>query len=185
MIDDIIADVKSRMHKSIEAFKFELKKLRTGRAHPGLLEQVRLDYYGTPTPLSQVASVSVENNRTLMVTPWEKDMVGPIEKAIMKADLGLNPNSVGLVIRVPLPPLTEERRRDLAKVVHAEAERARVAVRNLRREANNDFKELQKDKEISEDDARRAETRMQKITDDVIAEIESLMQSKEKDLMAV
>ena len=185
MIDEIISDMKSRMKKSVESFQAELTKLRTGRAHPSLLEHLRVDYYGVATPLSQVASVAVENNRTLTVTPWEKDMVSAVEKAIMTSDLGLNPNSAGLVIRIPLPPLTEDRRKELAKVVHSEAERARVAVRNLRREANNDFKELLKSKDISEDEERRAGARVQKITDEVIADIDGIMQSKEHDLMAV
>lgn len=185
MIDDIISDIDSRMHKSIDAFKTELSKLRTGRAHPSLLEHVRVDYYGSDTPLSQVAAIAVEGNRMLTVTPWEKDMVAPIEKAIMTSDLGLNPSSAGVVIRVPLPPLTEERRKELAKVVHAEAERARIAVRNLRREANNDFKDLVKSKDISEDDEHRAAARVQKLTDDVVAKIEVITQEKEQDLMAV
>lgn len=185
MINEIISEAKTRMQKSIAALKQELAKLRTGRAHPSLLEHVRVDYYGTPTQLSQVASVSIENARTLTVSPWEKDMVSQIEKAILKADLGLNPNTAGMVIRIPMPPLTEERRKSLAKVVREEAERGRISIRNIRRDANNDFKALLKDKEISEDDDRRAQTSMQKVTDEFIAMIEEIAAKKEKDLMAV
>lgn len=185
MINDILADAKSRMQKSVESLHSELSKIRTGRAHPSLLEHIRVNYYGGEVPLNQVANIAIESGRCLTVTAWEKDMISVIEKAIMTSDLGLNPNSAGNVIRVPLPPLTEERRRELAKIVHAEAERARVAVRNIRREANGDFKDLVKDKEISEDDERRAQAEIQKLTDQFVAEIDEVMQHKEKDLMAV
>ncbi|ABS76699.1 ribosome recycling factor [Coxiella burnetii] len=185
MINDIINDSKSRMEKSLGSLKTELAKLRTGRAHPSLLEHIKVDYYNVETPLSQVASIAIENPRTLSITPWEKNMVGPIEKAIQKADLGLNPATVGMVIRVPLPPLTEERRKELARVVREEAEHARVAIRNIRREANNDLKELMKEKEISEDEERRAQTAIQKLTDAQIAEVDKMASQKEADLMAV
>lgn len=185
MINEIVADSKVRMQKSVESLQSELSKIRTGRANPSLLEHIRVSYYGGEVPLNQVANVTIESARSLTVTAWEKDVVPIIEKAIMTSDLGLNPNTAGNVIRVPLPPLTEERRRDLAKIVHAEAEKARVAVRNIRREANNDFKDLVKAKDISEDDERRAQTDIQKLTDQFVAEIESVMQNKEKDLMAV
>ena len=185
MINDIIDDARSRMEKCIESLKLNLTKLRTGRAHPSLLDHITVEYYGSPTPLQQVASVGVESSRVLTVTPWEKDMVALIEKAIMKSDLGLNPATSGMVIRVPLPALTEERRRDLTKVVREEAEKARVAVRNVRRDANGDFKELLKEKEISEDDERRAEQSIQKITDEIIKKIDAVGVNKEKDLMEV
>jgi len=185
MIDDINKSAEERMKKSVHAFKDELSKVRTGRAHPSLLEHIMVDYYGSATQLSQVANVAVENSRTLMVTPWEKDMVAKIEKAIMTSDLGLNPSTAGTIIRVPLPALTEERRKDLTRVVREEAERARVAVRNIRREANNDFKELIKAKEIGEDDERRAEGDVQKLTDKYISEIDHITTAKEKDLMTV
>lgn len=185
MINDIIADVKQRMQKSMESLKTELTKLRTGRAHTSLLDHVKVESYGNYMPLNQVATINVENSRTLTVTPWDKGMVGPIEKAIMTAELGLNPSTAGTVIRVPLPALTEERRKDLTKVVREEAERARVSVRNIRREANNDVKELLKAKDITEDDERRAETAVQKITDEFIAQIDKMAADKEKDLMAI
>ena len=185
MINDIISDSKVRMEKCVESFKTGLMKLRTGRAHPSLLDQIMVPYYGTPTALNQVANVSVEDARTLSVTPWEKDMVGPIEKAIMKSDLGLNPATAGTVIRIPLPALNEERRRDLTRVVRDEAEKARIAARNIRRDANNDFKELVKEKEISEDDERRALVDIQKITDDTMKIIDGICAEKEKDLMSV
>lgn len=185
MIDDIIQDAKQRMDKSVAALKTGLGKLRTGRAHPSLLEHLKVDYYDQPTPLSQVANITVENARTLTVTPWEKTMVSKVEKAIMTSDLGLNPSTAGTVIRVPLPALTEERRRDLARVVREEVEQARVAVRNIRREANNDFKELCKAKDISEDDERRAQTRIQQLTDKVVEQLEAVGSEKEADLMAM
>lgn len=185
MINDIIADVKQRMQKSMESLKTELSKLRTGRAHTSLLDHVKVESYGNLMPLNQVASISVENSRTLMVTAWDKSMVAPIEKAIMTAELGLNPNAAGTTIRVPLPALTEERRKDLTRVVREEAERARVSVRNIRREANNDVKELLKAKDITVDDEHRAETSVQKITDEFIAQIDKAAADKEKDLMAI
>ncbi len=158
MIKEIISDAGTRMGKSIEAFKHELAKLRTGRAHPSLLDHISVDYYGTPTPLTQSASVVVEDSRTLSVTPWDKSMVQKIEKAIMGSDLGLNPMTAGTVIRIPLPPLNEERRKELIKVVRSEAEHARVAVRNIRRDAIHHLKELVKEKEASQDDERKAES---------------------------
>ncbi|WP_423062712.1 ribosome recycling factor [Candidiatus Paracoxiella cheracis] len=185
MINDILNDAKTRMNKSIVSLKSELSKLRTGRAHPSLLEHIKVSYYDVETPLSQVASIAVENARTLAITPWEKNMIAPIEKAIMTSDLGLNPTTAGMVIRVPLPPLTEERRKDLVRVVRDEAEKARVAIRNIRREANNDFKELLKAKDISEDDERKAQASVQKVTDVHIAEVDTVASQKETDLMAV
>lgn len=185
MIEDIKKDADGRMGKSVESLKSELKKIRTGRAHPSLLDHIVVDYYGADTPLNQVANINAEDSRTLTVVPWEKTMVSAIEKAIMNSDLGLNPATAGEVIRVPMPPLTEERRRDLVKVVKAEAEGARVAVRNIRRDANSDLKELLKEKEISEDDERRAADDVQKLTDSHIAEIEVILSEKEKELMEV
>lgn len=185
MINDIISDAQSRMAKCVESFQTALSKLRTGRAHPSLLDHITIDYYGSPTPLNQVANVAVEDARTLSVTPWEKTMVQPIEKAIMTSELGLNPATAGTVIRIPLPPLTEERRKSLAKVVRDEAEKARIAVRNVRRDANNDFKDLVKSKDISEDDERRAQSDVQTATDKTIAEIDRVCGQKEKDLMEV
>lgn len=185
MIDDIIQDAKSRMAKSVETLRHELTKLRTGRAHTSLLDHITVDYYGSEVPLKQVANVNVEDSRTLIVTPWEKPMVAVIEKAIMKSDLGLNPNTAGTVMRIPLPPLTEERRRDMIKVVRHEAEGARVAIRNIRRDANNDFKDLLKEKEISEDDERRAQEQIQKLTDQAVADVEKVLQAKEAELMEV
>lgn len=185
MIDEIQADAKSRMRKSIDSLKHEFAKIRTGRATPSLLEHITVDYYGNATPLNQVAKVAVEDARTLSITPWEKTMVAPIEKAIMTSDLGLNPATSGLVIRVPMPPLTEERRRDLVKVVRQEAENGRVAIRNIRRDANNDLKSLVKDKEISEDDERRAQDSIQKLTDQSIADVDAMLAQKEKELMEI
>lgn len=185
MIDDILKDAKSRMAKSVETLRHDLTKLRTGRAHTSLLDHIMVDYYGSEVPLKQVANVNVEDARTLIVTPWEKPMVAVIEKAIMKSDLGLNPNTAGTVMRIPLPPLTEERRRDMIKVVRHEGEGARVAVRNIRRDANNDFKELLKEKEISEDEEHRAQEQIQKLTDQAIADIEKVLQAKEAELMEV
>ena len=185
MHNEIKQDAQTRMQKSIEALKHELAKLRTGRAHPSLLEQVHVSYYGSDMPLNQVASVSVADSRTLLVTPWEKPMVEAVEKAIMNADLGLNPNSSGQAIRVPLPPLTEERRKSLIKLVRNEAEAARVAIRNIRRDANNTFKDLLKEKEVTEDDVRRGEDMVQKLTDNFISEVETIIAAKEADLMEV
>ncbi len=185
MIDEILDDANTRMSKSIEAFRQALSKIRTGRAHPSLLDHVKVDYYGSEVPLSQVANINVEDSRTLVVNPWEKQMVQAVEKAIMKSDLGLNPNTAGTVIRIPMPPLTEERRRDMVKIVRSEAEGARVAIRNIRRDANSDFKELLKEKEISEDDERRASERIQKLTDQYVNEVEKLVEVKEAELMEI
>ncbi|WP_031432737.1 ribosome recycling factor [Methylomarinum vadi] len=185
MISDIQQDAAARMAKSIEALQKAFSKIRTGRAHPSLLDQINVSYYGSDTPLSQVANVSVEDSRTLKVTPWEKNMVQAIEKAIMASDLGLNPATQGAVIRIPLPPLTEERRRDLVRVVKQEAEQGRVAIRNIRREANNEIKEALKEKMISEDEARAGEDKIQKITDQYIKEVEKYLEEKEADLLSM
>ena len=185
MIDDINQDAKSRMAKSVETLRHELTKLRTGRAHTSLLDHITVGYYGSEMPLNQVANVGVDDARTLVVTPWEKPMVALIEKAIMKSDLGLNPNTAGTVMRVPLPPLTEERRRDMVKVVRHEGEGARVAIRNIRRDANNEFKALLKEKKITEDDERRAQEQIQKLTDQAVADVEKVLQAKEAELMEV
>ena len=185
MINDLKKDATSRMDKSVESFKSELSKIRTGRAHTSLLDHITVDYYGSQVPLSQVANVSAEDSRTLMVQPWEKTMVAVIEKAIMTSDLGLNPATAGQTIRVPLPPLTEERRRDLIKVVRSEAENARIAVRNIRRDVLGDVKELLKEKEISEDDERRAQDEVQKLTDRHVALIDQLLAKKEQELLEI
>lgn len=185
MIEDIKKDAAERMGKSVDALKQDLSKIRTGRAHTSLLDHITVPYYGTDTPLAQVAAVAVSDARTLAVTPWEKQMIPVIEKALMTSDLGLTPNSAGNVIRVPLPPLTEERRRDLIKVVRNEAEQARVAVRNIRRDANSTVKDLVKDKEISEDDQRRAEDDIQKLTDKYIKEVDAALEAKEKELLEI
>lgn len=183
MIDDIKKDAENRMKKSIEALKSELTKLRTGRAHTSLLDHITVDYYGNATPLNQVASITVTDARTLTVVPWEKNMVSVVEKAIITSDLGLNPATSGMNIRVPLPPLTEERRKDLIKVVRHEGENSRVAIRNIRRDANSDLKNLNKEKEITDDELRKAEDDMQKLTDKYIKEVEAMLVEKEKDLM--
>ena len=184
-----VAEIKKsadqKMDKTVETLKTDLQKIRTGRAHTGILEHLQVDYYGNPTPLNQVANISVLDARTLGVAPWEKTMVSTVEKVIRDSDLGLNPASVGDVIRVPMPPLTEERRKDLIKVVKKEAESARVAVRNVRRDANHELKELLKAKSISEDDERRAHDEMQKVTDRHVAQIDEALAAKEADLMAV
>ncbi|WP_322520966.1 ribosome recycling factor [Guyparkeria halophila] len=185
MIDDIVKDARSRMNKSIEALKSELSKIRTGRAHVSVLDHIHVEYYGSQVPLSQVAKLSAEDARTLSVTPWEKDMVGKIEKAIMTSDLGLNPSSAGTVIRIPMPPLTEERRRELGKVVRNEGENAKIAIRNIRRDANNDLKGFLKEKEISEDEERRGQDTVQKVTDERVAEVDQIVADKEKELMEV
>jgi ribosome recycling factor len=185
MTDSIKKDAKSRMGKSIESLRHEMAKIRTGRAHTSLLDHVTVEYYGSEVPISQVANVNVEDARTLTVTPWEKDMVSKVEKAIMTSDLGLNPATQGTVIRVPMPALTEERRKDLVKVVRNEAENARVAVRNIRRDANNALKALLKDKEISEDEERRGQDEIQKLTDAHIDEVDKVLAEKEKELMEV
>lgn len=184
-INDVTTDAKTRMARSIDALRQELSKLRTGRAHPSLLDHVRVSYYGSEMPLNQVANVSVQDARTLGVAPYDKGMVSAIEKAIRDSDLGLNPVSAGNLIRVPLPALTEERRKDLIKVVRHEAEAARVAIRNVRREANHALKELVKDKVVSEDQERRAEDEVQKLTDRFVAEVDKVLQAKEADLMEI
>lgn len=185
MINDIKKDAESRMKKSVDALHSNFNKIRTGRAHPSILDAVTVDYYGSQVPLSQVASVNVEDARTLTIAPWEQGMVQKIEKAIMTSDLGLNPASAGNVIRVPMPMLTEETRKGYIKQARSEAENARVAVRNVRRDANGDFKSLLKDKEITEDDQREGEDAIQKLTDKYIAEIDKALTAKEQDLMQV
>jgi len=173
------------MQKSLEALKLDLGKVRTGRAHTGLLDHITVDYYGTPTVINQVANVTLADARTITVAPWEKKMLSAIEKAIRNSDLGLNPVTVGELIRVPMPPLTEERRRDLTKIVKQEAETARVAMRNIRRDANAHLKELLKEKKIAEDEERRGQDEIQKLTDRYITEIEKVLQTKEAELMAI
>ena len=185
MIQDVKKQAETKMQKTLEAFRTDLTKVRTGRAHTGLLDHVMVDYYGNPTPINQVANVTLIDARTIGVQAWEKNMVAKVEKAIRDSDLGLNPSATGDVIRVPMPALTEERRRDLTKVVKAEAENARVAVRNIRRDANNDCKNLLKDKAITEDDERRAQDDIQKLTDKFIVEVDKALAEKEKELMAV
>ena len=182
---DIQLRTTERMKKSIEALKHELAKIRTGRAHPSLLEHVHVNYYGNDVPLSQVANINAEDSRTLAITPWERNMVPAVQKAILTSDLGLNPSSTGEVIRVPLPPLTEQRRKDLIKVVRHEAENGRVAVRNIRRDANAELKSALKDKQLSEDDEKRGEEQIQKLTDQYIKEIDALLEEKEADLLAI
>lgn len=185
MIEDIKKDAAERMQKSVAALGNAMAKIRAGRAHTSLLDHVVVPYYGSDVALSQVANVGIEDSRTLTVTPWEKPMLSVIEKAIITSDLGVNPNSAGMTIRIPIPPLTEERRRDLVKVAKSEAEGARVAVRNIRRDANSTLKELLKEKEISEDEERGAEEVVQKLTDDVIKQVEQVLADKEADLMEV
>ena len=185
MIDEILEDAETRMGKSVDSLSSELTKIRTGRAHPSLLDHLTVEYYGAETPLSQVANVSVEDARTLSITPWEKDMVTAIEKCIMKSDLGLNPATAGAIIRIPMPQLTEERRQELVRVVRHEAENARIAVRNIRRDANGDFKDLLKEKEITEDERRQAEEGIQKFTNKFVAKIDEILAKKEKELMEV
>jgi ribosome recycling factor len=185
MIDDIQKRATERMGKSIEALKHELAKIRTGRAHPSLLDHVTVSYYGNDVPLSQAANIAIEDARTLTVTPWERTMIQPIEKAIMTSDLGLNPNSAGTVIRVPMPPLTEQRRKDLVKVVRHEGENAKVAIRNIRRDANTELKNALKEKLISEDLERKGQDQIQKLTDQYVKEVDKVLGEKETDLMAV
>ncbi len=185
MIDDIKKEVTARMVKSVDNLKHDLTKLRTGRAHASLLDHITVSYYGSEMPLNQVASVAVSDARTLLVTPWERNMVGPIEKAILTSDLGLNPATAGTSIRIPLPPLTEERRRDLVKVARHEGEGAKVAVRNIRRDANGQLKALLKDKKISEDADRQAQDEIQKLTDRHIQEIDRILATKEAELMEI
>lgn len=184
-LTDVKNNTSRRMDKCLVTLKEEFSRLRTGRAHTSILEHIKVDYYGTATPLSQVATVAVSDARTLTVTPWEKPMVQPIEKAIMQSDLGLNPVTAGTVIRVPLPALTEERRKDMIKVVRHEAEGARVAIRNVRRDAMTEVKTLLKDKKITEDEERRVQDEIQKITDKHIADVEKILAEKEKDVMSI
>ncbi len=185
MIDEIKSDAEARMSKSIDALGVAFAKIRTGRAHPSILDGVMVSYYGVDTPLKQVANVSVEDGRTLAISAWEKPLVPVIEKAIMQANLGLNPSSTGDLIRVPMPALTEETRRDMVKLAKADAESARVSVRSARRDANSLLKELLKEKEISEDDDKRGQDQIQKLTDSYVAKVEQLLQQKETDLMEV
>ncbi len=185
MINEIISDAEQRMQKSVAALVEALKKIRTGRAHPSILDSVQVSYYGAETPLNQLANVSTEDGRTLMISPWEKPMISEIEKAIMKSNLGLNPSNNGNTIRVPMPALTEETRRDFTKQAKNEAEHSRVAIRNIRRDANSDFKDLQKEKEIREDEQHQAEDRVQKLTEKYVAEVESIYHVKEADLLSI
>jgi len=185
MIEELKTDAKERMGKSLESLAHTFNKLRTGRAHPGLLEGITVSYYGVDTPLSQVANINVSDARTLAVVPWEKKMVGDIEKAILKSDLGLNPSTAGEVIRIPLPPLTEETRKVLIKQARAEAENARISVRNIRRNILSDIKALLKDKDITEDEERKAQDDVQKITDSFIAKVDAALADKESDLMEI
>ncbi len=185
MIDEIHQDAEERMGKSLQALTEAFKKVRTGRANPAILDGVMVDYYGTPTPITQVANVIVEDGRSLAISPWEKPMVNVIERAILKSDLGLNPATNGDIIRLPMPALTEETRKDYIKQARAEAEKGRVSVRNIRRDANSTIKDLLKEKEITEDEARGAEDQMQKLTDKFIGQVDSLLSEKETDLMKV
>lgn len=185
MLAELKKDVEARMKKSLDALHAELTKLRTGRAHPSLLDHVMVSYYGNATPLNQVAAITVSDARTLTITPWEKNMVPAIEKAILTAELGLNPATAGTVIRIPMPPLSEERRKDMIKVARAEAENGRVSIRNVRRDANNHLKEQLKKKLITEDEERRAQDEIQKITDRFVKEVDKILATKEADLMEV
>ena len=184
MIDEIIADAEKRMQKSVGSLEEAFKKIRTGRAHPSILDSVMVSYYGTDTPLSQLANVNVEEGRSLLISPWEKQLIGEIEKAILKSDLGLNPSNNGDTIRVPMPPLTEETRREYTKQAKQEVENARVAIRNIRRDADSRFKDFEKERDISEDQQHRAEERVQKLTNKHIAAVESAYQVKEQDLLS-
>ncbi len=185
MVDDIQKRTLERMQKSVDSLRHELAKIRTGRAHPSLLEHVKVEYYGSEVPISQVANVTVEDARTLAVTPWEKNMVAVVDKAIRSSDLGLNPATTGMVIRVPMPPLTEQRRKELIKVVRHEGENGKVAIRNIRRDANAEIKAALKEKMISEDQERRIEEQIQKLTDQYVKEVDALLDEKEADLMAI
>ncbi len=185
MIEAIKKDAKARMSKSIESLKLELSRIRTGRAHPSLLDHIMVDFYGSEVPVGQAANVSNSDARTLTIQPWDKAMVAVIEKAIINSDLGITPTSAGEVIRISLPPLTEERRKDLVKIVKGEGENAKVAIRNIRRDANSAVKKLLNDKDISEDDERRAETEIQKLTDEFVSKVDDTIATKEKDLMEV
>jgi len=184
-IADIKKNAQQKMHKSLEALKADLGKVRTGRAHTGILDHVMVDYYGTPTPIPQVANVTLIDNRTIGVTPWDKKLAGVVEKAIRDSDLGLNPSTQGDLVRIPMPALTEERRRDLIKVVKHEGENAKIAIRNLRRDAIHALKELLKEKEVSEDQERRAQDEVQKLTDKFIADVDQALAAKEADLLAI
>jgi ribosome recycling factor len=185
MLNEIKKDAQARMAKSVEALRHNLVKVRTGRANAGLVDSIKVNYYGSDMPLSQVASVAVGDARSITITPWEKQMVGAVEKAILASDLGLTPNTAGTVIRLNIPPLTEERRKDLTKVVHHEGEDAKVAIRNIRRDANHQVKELLKDKQITEDEASRSEQEIQKITDAAIKDVDEVIKTKEAELMSV
>ena len=185
MLNEIKKDAQARMAKSIEALRHNLVKVRTGRANAGLVDSIKVNYYGSDMPLSQVASVSVADARSIVITPWEKQMVGAVEKALLASDLGLTPNTAGTTIRLNLPALTEERRRDLTKVVHGEGEDTKVAIRNIRRDANHQVKELLKDKQITEDESARTEAEIQKITDAAIKDVDDVVKGKEAELMAV
>ena len=185
MLNDIKKDAQTRMAKSVEAFRHDLVKVRTGRASTALVDHIKVNYYGSEMPLSQVATVAVQDARSLTITPWEKQMVGAVEKAILGSDLGLTPNTAGTVIRLNLPALTEERRKELTKVVHSAGEDAKVAIRNIRRDANHQVKELLKDKQITEDEASRSETDIQKITDSAIKDVDDVIKAKETELMSV
>ncbi len=185
MIDDILKDAEQRMKKSIESMRTDMAKIRTGRASPALIDHLMVDYYGSPTPINQVANITVQDARTLGVQPWEKPMVPVVEKAIMEANLGLNPMTAGELIRIPLPPLTEERRKEMVKVAASEGESGKVAIRNIRRDANNDFKSLLKDKDISEDDDKRAQDLVQKLTDKYVAQVDEVVKEKEAEILTV
>jgi len=185
MLAEIKKDARTRMGKSLDSLRHELAKIRTGRAHPSLLEHVHVDYYGSQVPISQAANVSIDDARTLAVTPWDKSMVQVIEKAILSSDLGLNPTTAGQVIRIPLPPLTNERRIELGKVVHNEGENAKIAIRNIRRDANHHLKELLKEKDITEDEERRTESEIQDITDEAVSQVDAIVAEKEQDLMEI
>ncbi|HEY0503541.1 MAG TPA: ribosome recycling factor [Lysobacter sp.] len=185
MLNEIKKDAQTRMAKSVEAFRHDLIKIRTGRASTALVDHLKVNYYGSEMPLSQVASVAISDARSLVITPWEKQMVAAVEKAILASDLGLTPNTAGTVIRLNLPALTEERRRELSKLVHSESENAKVAIRNIRRDANHQVKELLKEKQVTEDDVARAEIEIQKITDSAIKDVDEVVKAKEQELMAV
>ena len=185
MLRDILNETQARMSKTIESLKLELAKIRTGRAHPSLLDHIHVDFYGTRTPIGRAANVAIEDARTLTVTAWDKSLVSAIERAILESDLGLNPSTAGTIIRIPLPPLTQERRRDLAKVVKSEAEQAKVAVRNIRRDAMADLKELLKEKALAEDEERKGQEDVQKLTDSHVRKIDELLSAKEQEIMAV
>ena len=185
MIDDIIKDAEQRMQKSIESMRLDMAKIRTGRASPAIIDHLMVDYYGTQTPLNQLANITVQDARTLALQPWEKQMIPVVEKAIMEANLGLNPMTAGNLIRIPMPALTEERRKEMVKIAAAEGESGKIAVRNIRRDANSDFKALLSDKEITEDDDRNGQERIQKLTDKYVAEIDTVVADKEVEILKV